>query len=311
MGKWAAFWLVGIIWGSSFLLIRVGVEAFHPLQLVFIRVGIAAVGLSLVAIIQRKAFPKDWKTIRALIIIGIGNTVVPFLLITIGEQTVESGIASVLQATAALFTLVIAHFAFQDERMTPQRIGGIVTGFIGVIILATRGSGEAQAAGGSYVWGQIAIVAASLFYAMFSVYSRKVLKTKVEPVVVAAIAMLTSAITTGVMVFAMQFFGGPPPALPATLNSDTLIAVLVLGLVNTFIAYLFFYYIIRELGSARASMVTYVVSPVGLTLGVIFLDEALDAKLVIGAALIFAGIGIVNLRSFRRPKPTFTVPQQV
>src|SRR5215471_14075230 len=122
MRAWVMFWLVGLIWGSSYLLIRIGVQELTPFQVVFIRTAIAAVGLNIVAYLQGKRYPKEWLSRRSLILLGLGNVVAPFLLITWGEKSVESGLAGVLQATASLFALIIAHFAFQDERMTPQKV---------------------------------------------------------------------------------------------------------------------------------------------------------------------------------------------
>ena len=120
------------------MLIRIGVEFVHPLHLVFIRTGIAAIGLMPDRRRLRRPIPRDPKTILSLVTIGLINTLLPFLFITWGETHIESGIASVLQATAALFTLVIAHFTFADERMTPRKVIGLLCGFVGVVVLAAR-----------------------------------------------------------------------------------------------------------------------------------------------------------------------------
>ncbi len=309
MGKWASFWLVGLIWGSSFLLIRISVEELSQFQIVFIRTGIAAVGMNLVLLLRGKRLPTDWRSVRSLIMVGLGNTAIPFVLITWGEKTVESGLAAVLQATASLFTLVIAHFAFTDERINLQKIVGIGAGFIGVTLLASRSWGEGQVITGDLL-GQGAIVLASLFYATFTVYSRKVC-SNLEPIVISAGAMTTAAIASGFLTYAAPLFGGPAPTPLNALSSNVLLSVLVLGFVNTFIAYLMFYSLVQTIGAARTSMVTYVVPPVGLILGVIFLNEILDARLLIGALIIFAGIGIVNWRFRRTPTPVLDVPETV
>jgi drug/metabolite transporter (DMT)-like permease len=302
LNKWIGFWLLGLIWGSSFLLIRVGVEELSQFQLVFIRTGIAAIGLNIILLLRGKRLPLDWKSLRPLVLIGLGNTAIPFMLITWGEKSVESGLASVLQATASLFSLVIAHFAFDDERITPQKIGGLLAGFVGVVILASRSWVDGQLMT-SDLAGQLAIVVASLFYASFTTYSKKVIRGDVEPLVVSAGAMTTAAIITGALTYLAPLFGGPAPVMLTALQPNVLFAVLLLGFLNTFLAYLIFYSLVRSLGSARTAMVTYVVPPVGLLLGVIFLNEVLDARLLIGGAMIFAGIGIVNLRFARRTAP--------
>ena len=119
---WGAFWLLALIWGSSFLFIRIGVEQLPPFQLVFIRTGIAAIGLNIVVYWRGKRLPTDWRSAGNLLFLGAVNTVLPFALITWGETRIESGLASVLQGTAALFTLVIAHFAFACLGFASARI---------------------------------------------------------------------------------------------------------------------------------------------------------------------------------------------
>src|SRR5688500_14573813 len=170
---WIGFWLLGMIWGSSFLFIRVAVEQLPPFEVVFIRTAIAAIGLTIVVYARGKKMPTDWNSIRPLIILGIFNTVFPFALITWGEQSIASGLAAVLQATAALFTLVIAHFTFADEHIAPGKIGGLIVGFAGVVILSSLSWKDGQIVTGSLA-GQLAIVAASSFYVFGGVYSRNV-----------------------------------------------------------------------------------------------------------------------------------------
>lgn len=299
MRKWAAFWFLGLIWGSSFLFIRIGVEQLSPFQLVFIRTGIAAVGLNLVLLAQGKHLPFDRKSLTPLIIIAIGNTTIPFALITWGEKSITSGLAAMLQSAASLFTLVIAHFVFIDERMTPQKVVGLLVGFIGVMILSGQSVVNGQIDMAQFT-GAMAVVLASLFYAIFSVYSRRVIQNRFEPLVVSSGAMTFAAISSGILMVIAPLLGGQPAAPLDTVSSDVLISIVLLGLVNTFVAYLIYYWIIRELGAARTSMVTYITPAVGLALGAIVLSEPIDWRLIVGALLIFCGIAIVNLKIFNR-----------
>jgi len=292
---WIEFWLLGLIWGSSFLFIRVAVQQLPSFEVVFIRTAIAAIGLTAVVYLRGKRMPTHWNGIRPLVILGVFNTVFPFALITWGEQSIDSGLAAVLQATAALFTLVIAHFTFADERITPRKIGGLVVGFIGVVILASLSWKDGQIVTGS-LFGQLAIVAASFFYGLGGAYSRKIVSGRLDPIVTAAGAMTTAAIITGVITFIAPLFGGEAPVAPVDMQPDVLFSAVTLGLLNTWVAYMIFYPIIGILGAARTSMVTYVVPAVGLALGAIFLKEVVDFRLLLGAALIIGGIGIVNLR---------------
>lgn len=300
---WGAFWLLGLIWGSSFLFIRIGVEQLPPFELVFIRTGIAAVGLNIIVYLRGKRLPTDWKGIRDLLFLGIVNTVFPFALITWSEQRIESGLASVLQGTAALFTLVIAHFYFADERITTKKIVGLLAGFAGVVILSSRSWKDGQVITGDLL-GQLAMVGASLCYAIGGTYGRKTIQNRLEPIVVAAGAMTVAAIATGIIMVIAPAFNGVAPVALADMTPRVLFSVLTLGLVNTLVAYTMFYSIVRTLGASRASMVTYVVPMVGLTLGAIFLNEIVDSRLLIGAALIIGGIGIVNLNIVQWFRPS-------
>lgn len=295
MRKWAAFWLLGLIWGSSFLFIRIGVEEVSPFQVVFMRTGIAAVCLNLVLLLRGKRLPMSREGLFPLFVLGIGNTVIPFVLISWGETQVESGLASVLNATAALFTLVIAHLTFKDERITAQKVAGLALGFLGVVVLASRSWVDGRIVTGNLA-GQLAIVVASFFYAAFGVYSRKVMSTRYDSMTVSAGSMLFAAVIAGVLMLLAPPLGGMPPKPLTDLSADALNALLLLGALNTFVAYILFYWIIQQLGASRASMVTYVTPAVALVLGAVILNETIDWRLLVGAALILSGIGVVNVK---------------
>ncbi len=291
---WASFWILGLIWGSSFLLIRIGVEAIPATQLVFIRVLIGAVGLTIAMFVRGKRLPMDWPMLRAFIIIGAGNVAIPYTLISFAEQNITSGMAAVLQATASLFTLIIAHFAFADERMTPQKIVGLAIGFVGLIVLSSNAITPSGSPNTPMLLGIGGMVLASLFYAVFITYSRKVINHDIEPIVVAAGTFIPATFIAFGFMLLEPLMGGrayiPFEALP----SKALMAVIGLGFFNTFIAYLFFYFIIQQLGAFRASMVTYIVPAIGLLLGVL-VGETVTPTMLLGAVIIFMGIGIVNL----------------
>jgi drug/metabolite transporter (DMT)-like permease len=299
---WIGFWILALIWGSSFLFIRIGVEQISTFQLVFIRTGIAGIGLNLVVYLRGRRLPTDWPGMRDVLVLGVVNTVIPFALITWAEAHIDSGLAAVLQGTAALFTMALAHWTFADERMTPQRLVGLLFGFLGVVVLASRstGGGAIPAETRLHLLGQLAIVAASFCYAVGGIYSRKAVQHRLEPIVAAAGAMTVTAIISGGVAYGAPLLGGASPAALDQLGPRVLGAVLTLGLLNTFVAYLIFYSIIKELGAGRASMVTYVIPAVGLALGALFLGEPVDARLVVGAVMIVGGIGIVNIELGRR-----------
>ncbi len=305
-GKWVGFWVLGLIWGSSFLLIAIGVESVSPFQLVFMRTLIAAIGLNAVLLARGKRIP--WRmALIPLLVLGVINITVPFALITWGEQTVASGVASVLNSTVALFTLIISALVFRQEAFTARKFIGLLVGFFGVVVLASRNFEGSELQAGSLL-GQIAILAAAVFYAFGGSYSYRLAVRWNDPQVVAAGSMIFAALSSGLLMVLAPLFGGQAPTPLAEIPANALLSILALGLLNTFIAYMIYYWIVRALGAARASMVTYVAPVVGLTLGALVLSEVIDLRLLGGAALILGGIAIVTLK--RSPRPALSTVAQ-
>lgn len=301
MRNWAIFWLLGLVWGSSFLLIKVAVEELGPLPLVSIRIGLAALFMAIFLALTGRRLPAGRRERSALLFVGIMNTAVPFTLITWGEQTIDSGLATVLNATVPLWTLIFAHVALADERFSPQKFIGLLVGFAGVALLASR---NGSAGSENSLSGQLAVVVASACYAVSAVVIRRYLRS-VEPLTIAG----TSLIVGGIAVIAVTLVAiRPLPALDA-LGATPIAAVLTLALLNTVFAYFLFYHLIDTWGATRTTLVTYVMPPVGVTLGWLLLDEPVDWKIVVGAALILGGIVAVNWR--RAPVRAAPVPGAV
>ncbi|WP_119069378.1 DMT family transporter [Aggregatilinea lenta] len=293
MKNWLFFGLLGVIWGSSFLLIKVAVDDLTPLPLVTIRIGLAALFMAAFLALTHRHWPQNRRERAALIFVGVMNTAVPFSLITWGEKDIDSGLATVLNATTPLFTLVIAHLALADERIIPQKLLGLLAGFGGVALLASR---SAESISPNPVSGQVAVLVASASYAMSAVVIRRYLRG-VEPITIAGGSLIVGAL---VMVVVTPL-AVPLPDLDS-IGTQTVLAVLTLALLNTVVAYFLFYHLIDVWGATRTTLVTYVMPPIGLTLGAIFLDETVDWKIVAGAALILAGIVAANWHK-RTPAP--------
>lgn len=289
---WVSFLILSVVWGSSFMLIRIGVEEIPPSQLVFIRTLIAAIGLNLVMLLRGKRLPTDAATLRTLFIIGFFNGTIPYLLIAIGEQTITSSLASVIQAVVPMFSLIIAHFALPDEHITPNKVIGIVLGFIGVLILVVR---PEDASKQNDVWGAIAIIIASFSYASATVYTRRTVTGRLDPIVIAAGTFIPATLFALMFMVLEPLVGGQPALDIFALETGVWASALMLGFFNTFIAYLFFYYIVQQLGAFRASNVTYVVPVVAILLGWLVLNEIPDTRFAVGALLIFAGIAVINV----------------
>jgi drug/metabolite transporter (DMT)-like permease len=150
---WLAFWTLGLIWGSSFLWIKIAVQDVGPFVLVGWRLLIGVLALGVVVLLRRPALPRDRRVLGMLALLGLTNTALPFVLISWGEQTIDSAVASILNGTVPLFAMVIAHRSMADERITASRLTGLLTGFAGVVILMAGGSdreGSARAWGGKW-----------------------------------------------------------------------------------------------------------------------------------------------------------------
>ncbi len=299
-GKWIGFWVLGLIWGSSFLMIRVGVEAVSPFQLVFMRTGIGALALLIVYYARGGRIPLRRATLLPMLILGVGNVTIPFALITWGEQTVDSGLASVLNSTVALVTLLVSAFIFRQEKFTARKFTGLLIGFLGVVVLASRNWQGGVLQTGSLV-GQAAILVAAVFYSFGGSFSYRLSMRWGDPQRVATGATTFAALTSGLLMLLSASFGGEPLTPLADIPADAMLSIIGLGLLNTFIAYMIYYWIVRALGASRASMVTYVSPVVGLALGALVLGEVIDGRLLIGAAMILSGIAIVTLKLRWRP----------
>jgi drug/metabolite transporter (DMT)-like permease len=299
MKNWLMFLGLGGIWGSSFLLIKVGVEDLGPLPLVSVRIGLAALLMFAFLRLTGRAWPTERREVAAVVFVGVMNTAVPFSLITWGEQKIDSGLATVLDATVPLFTLVFAHLALSDERISPQKVVGLGTGFLGVALLASRQTASSSPNSFS---GQFAVLVASACYALSVVVIRRYLR-RVDPFVVAGGSLMVG----GVVIVLITLITASLPVL-SDLHTKAVLAVLVLAVMNTVVAYFLFYHLISTWGATRTTLVTYIMPPVGVTLGAIFLDETVDWKIVAGAALILGGILAVNWRGRRRLAPAVAEP---
>ena len=283
--SWGAFLLLGSIWGSSFLWIKIALEELEPFTLVGFRLLFGAVGMALVLLARRPALPKERRTWLLLALMGLTNTALPFVLISWGETVIDSAVASILNSTTPLFTLIIAHYFLSDERMNVPRALGLLLGFAGILLLFSRDVGLEGFRSG--LLGQAAVLAAALSYAGSSVFARRAFRD-VPLLIQAAIPLFSADLLIWVGAIALE---SPVniPALPITW-----VALAWLGLLGSCIAYLLYFYLINNVGSTRSTLVTYMFPVIGVALGVLFLDERLDLRLIIGALMVVAGIGVVN-----------------
>ena len=281
---WLAFILLGTIWGSSFLWIKIAVQEVGPTLLVALRLLFGVLTLLVVALITRPEWPRRRKVWLSLAFLGIINNAIPYVLISWGEQYIDSAVAAVLNSTTPLFTMLIAHWFLTDDRMTSRRVFSLLMGFGGIVILLSK---DLTSGFGGSLAGQLAVLVASLFYAISSVFARRT--TKGIDQTMQSIVPLISA---DLALWSFVIVAESPVKLPVI--PLTWIAIVWLGVMGTGLAFLLFYYLLHSVGPTRTTLVTYVFPLVGVVLGVIFLNETLNWQLVAGAALIIASVVLVN-----------------
>lgn len=290
---YGAFALLALIWGCSFLLIKIGVDALPPTVVVLGRVASGTLGLVLMFAIRRR------NPLRGLRSRGLGyaymaitSSVIPFLAITWGEQYVATGITSILNATTPLWTAIFAWWVTPTERPSRLNYVGVAIGFAGTALLVAPQLAGPLRAG---ALGTLAILVASASYAAAALGQRRLLRN-VDP-------MESSLWQLGFATVVMAVIAAPAlpsshPTLPA------LVAVLVLGVLGSSVAYVLYYFILDSLGATRGSSVTFVIPVVAVLLGTLVLREPLTLVAVAGMVVILLGIVLTSLRRGRaRPAP--------
>jgi len=166
---WLVFLLLGFIWSSSFMWIKIAIQEVGPITLVAFRVLFGLLFGVVVILIQRVELPRTLKAWTPLLVIGLTNIAIPFFLISWGELHIDSAVASILDATVPLFTILIAHFLLQDDKITLPKATGLIVGFVGIVVLMSKDIGASS----SSLLGQGAVILASVFYAISAIYIRK------------------------------------------------------------------------------------------------------------------------------------------
>jgi drug/metabolite transporter (DMT)-like permease len=272
--------------------IKIAIREVSPALLVAFRVCIGLLFGIVVIFIRRIKLPGSIKEWTPLLILGITNFAAPFFLISWGEQSVDSSVAAVLDATVPLFTIFIAHYLLKDDRMTLTKVLSLLTGFAGVIILVSKNFGASS----STILGQTAVVLASIFYAGSAVFIRK--STQNIPGILRSTVPMFSA---SIIMWSAVLLSEKSVQLPKL--ELTWISLLFLGFIGSGLAFLMAFYLIHEIGPTRSTMVTYIFPLGGIILGVIFLHEKFTWQLLTGGILIITSLVVANWQSTKTFRP--------
>lgn len=288
--EWLLLIILSIVWGGSFFFVGVAVEALPPLTIVALRVSLAAFSLLAVVYFTGLRMPADPSIWIAFVCMGVLNNVIPFTLIVWGQTHIASGLASILNATTPMFTIVAAHFLTKDEKMTSNKIIGVLIGFAGVVIMLGH---EALGGLGDSVFAQLAVLGAAISYSIAGIYGRRFAQSGIKPVVTATGQVTASSI----LLIPLAVFYDKPFTLPMP-GVEICLAVLGLALISTAFAYILYFRILSTAGATNLLLVTLLIPVSAILLGTLVLGEQLELKHMLGMALISIGLLSMDGRMF-------------
>jgi len=288
--SWAGIVLLGSVWGSSFFFFEVALDTLGPITVAFGRVAIAAVTLLIMMRFTRDHLPRDRRSWRALGLMGILNNAIPFTLIAWAQVAIEGGVASILNATTPIFSVVLAVFIFRQEILSANRLVGVLLGFVGVVVLIGP---DSLLSLGNNIGSQALVLLAALFYAGAAIFARRHLMT-FSPMVTSFGQVSTAAL---VLLPLALVFEQPWSAAPSGATWGAMIAI---GTLCTAFAYPLYFYLLRRAGATNLMLVTLINPVTALLLGILILSESPGWTTYAGMALIFAALATIDGRLLDR-----------
>lgn len=286
--SWLLLIVLSVLWGGSFFFVEVAVNELPMLTIVFLRVSIAACILWLIVFATSISTPTGLKAWLSLVGMGVLNNVLPFSFIVWGQTHIESGLASILNATTPLFGVLIAGFLLVDERLTVRKLIGVGVGFVGTLYMIGF-SGEPSEA--NTLLPQLAIVGAAISYGFASVFGRRFKIMNIHPISTAAGQVTTSAL----ILLPITFFVDQPWTL-AVPSHAAIASILALAIFSTSLAYIIYFQILSSSGAVNLLLVTFLIPISAIILGYLILDERLSGQHYIGMGLIGLGLSIIDGR---------------
>jgi drug/metabolite transporter (DMT)-like permease len=289
------FWLLILasLWGPSFLFIKIAVQDIPPFTLVAFRLTIASVVLFILLRARKQPLPQGWRAWRKFLFVGFFANALPFSLFAFGEQFTDSGPAAIINGSTPIFTVIFAHYFIAEERLTPDKLGGMLLGFLGVAMLfwdefLALVSGQSLQ-NTDETLGLLAFLLAAICYGVAIVFGR--LKLRGLPPLVGPTAQLMSA---SAMMLPLALIVERPFTLQV--GTPAMLSATVLGLFGTGLAYIVYYRLVDNASATFLSLVTYILPPIGVVLGIVFLNERPNWYSIVGLAIIIIGVMIVNGR---------------
>nr|WP_179492838.1 DMT family transporter [Microbacterium immunditiarum] len=281
------FTLAGLVWGSSFLFMKVALTGLAPAQVAWSRLVLGALALGVFVLARREALPRSIRLYGHMTVLAVSFCVIPFLLFSWAQQYVTSGLASIYNATTPIMTAVMAGLLFRVEKLTLTQISGILAGILGVVVIIAPWQGLDLA---QSIVAQFAILGATACYGFSLAYMRRFVSNT------GMSALMFSFLNIGIAA-AIMVLATPVLVLsPVRLDVWVVGSIVLLGCLGTGVAYIWNQNAVRAWGPTRASTVTYITPLVGVALGVLILGERLSWNEPVGALVVFLGILLAQNR---------------
>ncbi|WP_328423121.1 DMT family transporter [Micromonospora sp. NBC_00389] len=294
---WARVGVLALLWGSTFLWVELALDALTPVQVTLSRCVLGSITLLVACLGSGRRLPQDRATWGHIGVAAFFCNALPFALFSIGQQTIDSGVAGVLNATTPLWSLLIGVVIGSERGLRPVRLGGLLFGFTGVVLIFAPWQTT-----GPVGWGALAIVVAAASYAIGFAYMGRNLVGKGFPTISLSAAQLIAA--TGMTAVTLPAGG----LTSIEIGPKTLIVVLILGVVATGITFHLTYRIIAAEGATNAATVGYLLPVVSVALGAIVLDEGFSLRIAAGMVVVLVGVGLTRLR---KPTPSTLAPEEI
>jgi len=289
--EWVLIIILSIVWGGSFFFVGVAVKELPPLTIVLFRVALASMILLAIVYLKGERMPSSLSIWGSFIVMGALNNLIPFCLIVWGQTHIESSLASILNATTPIFSVVLAHFFTREEKLTFNRIAGIMLGWIGVSVLIGI---ESLKGFGIEAIGQIAVLGGAISYAFAAIYGRRF--KDMNPIVVATGMLCGSTI---MMTPLALYFDQPWNLAPGAM---TIMSIFGLAAISTSLAYIIYFHVLATAGPTNLLLVTFLIPISAIALGVMILGEQLGWGIFIGMGIIFIGLITIDGRALKKFK---------
>jgi drug/metabolite transporter (DMT)-like permease len=303
LAEWGLLLTLVALWGSSFLLVRVSLDAFTPVAVTAGRLLIGAGVLLLLLVFMGRRPPASFRTWGFFTAMALIGNALPFFLIAWGQREIPSGLTGILMAVMPLIVLLMAHFLVAGERLTPRRLAGFMLGFIGVGVLTGPEAYAAMVGQDASFVAQLAVLGAAVCYGVAAIVARR--GPVLHPVVTSGAVLSIASIVVGGFLLAAGWRQGGTAAVHAALAPGPALAMLALGALSTGLATVVYFSLVARAGPTFLSLINYLIPVWAVVLGALALGERLPVRAFAALALILAGVVVARWRfAAARSAPT-------